>query len=412
MSTPTSTAADGAAPPAAGTATSLGDYTRSYVQRVRSGDLGNLPIIVGLIGIVAIFTTLEPVFLSSRNFVNLILQMAALTTIAIGVVFVLLLGEIDLSIGYVSGVAAVVMARISVEEGLPWFLAILAAVSVGALIGAIQGTIITRFRVPSFVVTLAGLLLWNGVVLITIAGRGTFRVGDPAIRAIANSFMPDPASYAIAVVAAVGFAAVQLGRRRARAAAGLSTIPMAVVGAKIAAVAVVGLAAVYFASRDRGVPYAGLLMLVLLVVWSFVASRTGFGRHVYAVGGSAEAARRAGIRVDRLRVVVFTISSGMAALGGVVLASRLQSVDPSVGGGNLLLNAIAAAVIGGTSLFGGRGAVTSALFGALVIASVDSGMGLLNLSAGARFVVTGLVLLAAVLVDSLSARGRTAKGLA
>jgi D-xylose transport system permease protein len=396
-------------------AESVGDYVRAYITRVRSGDLGNLPIIIGLVVIVAVFTYLSPVFLSPRNFVNLLLQMAQITVIAIGIVFVLLLGEIDLSVGFVSGVAAVIMARLSVEQGLPWYVAIAGALVVGLLIGLIQGTIISRFRVPSFVVTLAGNLIWSGTVLILILGRGTLRVDDPAIRAVANEFLPDPVAYALAVVFIAGYAATLLAQRRSRQAADLPVIPVTILAARVVLVAVLVLGAVVYASLDRGVrgvPYAAVLMAVLLVAWSFVANRTGFGRHVYAIGGNAEASRRAGIPVERIRTAVFVIAGGMAALGGIVGASRLQSVDPSVGGGGLLLSAIAAAVIGGTSLFGGRGKVTSALFGALVITSVDNGMGLLNFSAGVRFVVTGLVLLAAVLVDSLSARSRSGRGLA
>ena len=392
--------------------TSVGDYVRGYGDRLRAGDYGNLPILVGLLMIVVVFTILEPVFLSPRNFVNLILQMTALTTIAIGIVFVLLLGEIDLSVGFVSGVAAVTMARLSVEEGLPWFVAILGAIVVGAVIGLIQGTVITRFRVPSFVVTLAGLLIWNGAVLITIAGRGTLRIADPVIRGLANAYLPDLVAYLIVAVFVVGFGALELTRRRSRVAANLPAVPIAIIGARIAFTAVLMLAAVFYANQERGIPYAGLLLLVALVFWSLVANRTAFGRHVYAVGGNAEAARRAGINVARIRTLVFVIASSMAALGGIFGASRFQSVDPSVGGGDLLLNSIAAAVIGGTSLFGGRGKVTSALFGALVIGTVINGMALLNLSAGARYVVTGLVLLAAVLVDALSTRGRSARGMA
>ncbi len=390
----------------------VGEYMRAYWRRVRAGDLGSLPIIIGLIVIVAIFTSLNPVFLSPRNFVNLVLQMAGLTTIAIGVVFVLLLGEIDLSVGYVSGVAAVAMVRLSVEEGLPWFLAIGGAIVIAAIIGLLQGTVITRFRVPSFVVTLAGLLIWNGVVLITLAGRGTFRINDPTIRGIANAFLPPALGYALAVLFVVAYALLQFTRRRARVAADLPSVPVLILVVRVAAVAAMVLGAVFYLNLNRGVPYAGLIVVLLLVVWSLVANRTRYGRHVYAVGGNAEAARRAGINVGAIRTSVFVIASTMAALGGIVLASRLQSVDQSVGGGDLLLNAIAAAVIGGTSLFGGRGKVTSALSGALVIQSVANGMALLNLSAGARFVVTGLVLLGAVLLDSLSARSRSASGLA
>jgi D-xylose transport system permease protein len=391
-------------------AQSAGDYMRAYFQRVRAGDLGSLPIIVGLVLITAIFTYLNPVFLSPRNFVGLILQMTALTVIAIGIVFVLLLGEIDLSVSYVSGVAAIIMARLAVQAGQPFWASIGAALVTGMVIGLIQGSIITRLRVPSFIVTLAGNLIWAGAVLILLQGLGTLRISDGAVIALANSFIPPAIAYALAALFVLGYAGVLVAQRQARVAADLPAVPFTILGLRIAMLAVLVFGAIFYANQDRGVPYAGLIMVVLLVVFTFVANRTGFGRHVYAVGGNAEAARRAGIPVQRIRVAVFMIASSLAALGGVIQASRLRSVDQSVGGGDLLLNSIAAAVIGGTSLFGGRGKVISALLGALVISAVANGMALLNLSAGVRFVVTGLVLLAAVLVDSLSARSRAGSG--
>ncbi len=399
------------APPGDG---SLADYFRAYLVRVRSGDLGSLPIIVGLLIIVAVFGSLRPAFLTAGNFTNLIVQMAGLTTIAIGVVFVLLLGEIDLSVGYVSGVAGVVLARLLTENGLPWFAAVAAAVLTGTLIGLLQGLIITKAGVPSFVVTLAGLLAWNGVVLILIGGRGTVVVSDRVVIGIANRYLPPVAGWVLAAALVAGFVATQLARQRARRAAGLPTVPPLIVALRVVLLSVLvgGAVVLCNASPRGGVPVAGVLMAVLLLVWSYVAGRTRFGRHVYAVGGNAEAARRAGIDVDRVRVAVFMIASTMAALGGVVLASRLRSVDTAAGGGDILLNSIAAAVIGGTSLFGGRGKVSSALLGALVIASVANGMGLLGLSSGAKFVVTGLVLLASLLVDSFARRGRSSRGLA
>jgi D-xylose transport system permease protein len=288
------------------------------------------------------------------------------------------------------------------------------AVLTGTLIGLLQGLIITKAGVPSFVVTLAGLLAWNGVVLILIGGRGTVVISDRVVIGIANRYLPPVAGWVLAAVLVAGFVATQLARQRARRTAGLPTVPPLIVALRVVLLTVlVGGAVVLFNASPRGgVPVAGVLMAVLLLVWSFVASRTRFGRHVYAVGGNAEAARRAGIDVDRVRVAVFMIASTMAALGGVVLASRLRSVDTAAGGGDILLNSIAAAVIGGTSLFGGRGKVSSALLGALVIASVANGMGLLGLSSGAKFVVTGLVLLASLLVDSFARRGRSSRGLA
>jgi len=392
---------------------SVSNYFSDYWRRIKTGDLGSWPIFFGLMVIVIIFQTQNENYLTPRNFVNLFVQMAGITVIAIGVVYVLLLGEIDLSIGYVSAVAAVFMTlRLRPPNSWYWIAAIIAALGVVALIGILQGTIITKFRLPSFIVTLAGFLVWNGVVLIMIGSGGTVIVQDEIVIGIANYFLPTMLGWFLAIALVVLYAVNRLLGWRGRKQRGVSKTPLAIVIAQIVIVALIVGFVTYIANQDRGIPFVVVLLLVLLVGFTFLAERTRFGRYVYAIGGSAEAARRAGINVDRIKIYVFMISSIMAGMGGIVLASRLRSVDTSAGGGNLMLNSIAAAVIGGTSLFGGRGRVISAFIGALVIASVENGMGLLGLSSGVKFVITGLVLLLAVLVDAITRRGRSQSGTA
>jgi D-xylose transport system permease protein len=284
------------------------------------------------------------------------------------------------------------------------------ALGSGIAIGVLHGVIITKVGVPSFVVTLAGLLAWNGVVLLLIGSRGTVILQDDLIIGFANDFLSDGVGWLLVLVAVGLYAAIQLNGLRTRAKAGLPNDPLLIVGARIAGLAVALAAVVWVCNDDRGVPYVAVLVGVLLVFWTWIARRTKFGRYVYAVGGNQEAARRAGINVDRIKITVFAIASLMAALGGIILASRLRSVDTNAGGGSILLYSIAAAVIGGTSLFGGRGHVKSALLGALVIASIDNGLGLLGLGSGEKFVITGGVLLLAVTVDSISRRGREQRG--
>jgi D-xylose transport system permease protein len=288
--------------------------------------------------------------------------------------------------------------------------AILAALGSGALIGTLHGLIITKIGIPSFVVTLAGLLAWNGVVLLLIGSRGTVVLQDSFVIGFANDFVPEATAWILLLAAVGGYAAVQILGLRQRARAGLENDPPLIVALRILGLFVALAAVVAIVNQDRGLPYVALLVGALLVFWTYVLRRTRFGRHVYAVGGNAEAARRAGIDVDRIRIACFAICSLMAAVGGIVLASRLRSVDTNAGGGAILLYSIAAAVIGGTSLFGGRGHVKAALLGALVIASIDNGLGLLGLSSGTKFVVTGCVLLLAVAVDSISRRGREQSG--
>ena len=392
---------------------SVSEQARLRWQRIRAGDVGSLPIILGVLVLVVIFQILNQNFLTPRNFVNLVVQMAGITTIAIGVVFVLLLGEIDLSIGYVSAVAAVFMTlRLRPPGGWPWPLAVATALAVVCLIGIGQGLIITRFKLPSFVVTLAGLMVWNGVVLLMIGGGGTVVIQDKTIIGLANYFLPKAMGWLVVIGGVALFAIGRIQSWRSNRTQGVTTSPLIFMVATIFVVALAGAAVVYVSNQDRGVPFVGIFLIVLLVGFTFLAERTRFGRYVYAIGGNAEAARRAGINVSRIRVYVFMISSLMAGMGGIVLSSRLRSVDTAAGGGDLLLNSIAAAVIGGTSLFGGSGRVISAFLGALVIATVNNGMGLLGLSAGVKFVITGLVLLTAVLVDAITRQGRQQSGLA
>jgi D-xylose transport system permease protein len=396
---------------------SFANYVHDWWGRVRGGELGSLPIIVALIVITIVFGALNDTFLTERNFTNLLLQMAAVATLAIGIVFVLLIGEIDLSVAYVSAVGGVVMTLLirTGDPGWPWWAAILAAVTVTTIIGVLQAIVITKAGVPSFVVTLAGLLIWSGVVLVLMtqaSTTGTIRISEETIVGIANSFLSDAQGYALAAIVVIGFGGAQVMTARTRRAGGLESKPSSLIALQIAGLAIVTFAAVYYANLDRGVPMATLILGIFLVFWSFIAARTRFGRHVYAVGGNAEAARRAGINVDRIRISVFMINGFMAGVGGIMLASRLRSVATSSGGGDLLLNVIAAAVIGGTSLFGGVGRVVSALLGAVVIAAINSGMNLLGLPQGTRNIITGLVLLVAVLIDALSKRLRASRGLA
>jgi D-xylose transport system permease protein len=398
-----------AAPPA----DSLADYGRRWWAGVKAGDLGSLPIVIGLIIIAIVFQSQNSNFLTAGNFVNLIVQAAAFATIGMGIVFVLLLGEIDLSVGFVSGVAGVIVALLTFPDNHNVFAAgptLVIALAAGLSIGVLHGLIITKVGVPSFVVTLAGLLAWNGVVLLLIGDKGTVIIQNGFFVGFANNFLSKGAAWLLAILAVVLYAGILGFQRVQRHRAGLATVPDALLLLRVAGLAIAVLAVVYVCNQDRGVPYVMLVIAGLYIFWTFVLNRTRFGRHIYAVGGNTEAARRAGINVDRIKIACFAICSMMAAIGGIVLASRLRSVDTAAGSGSILLYSIAAAVIGGTSLFGGRGHVRSAILGALVIASIDNGLGLLGLGSGEKFVITGGVLLLAVTVDSISRRGRESHG--
>jgi len=385
-------------------------WRRGLQERISQGDVGSLPVILGLILIWAVFQYLNPNFLSPRNLTNLILQITSMGTIAVGIVLVLLLGEIDLSVGSVSGLTASVMAVLNIKNHVPAPLAIASAVATGAAIGALQGAWFARFRIPSFVVTLAGLVGWVGVQLLVLGETGTLNVLDPTIDNLTLAFLSVQAGWVLTAVVILVVALDTYLVRRRRAASGLDLSPLPGVLIRLALITAVVLVAAFVLNSDRGVPVALLILLAFVVFFHLVTTRTKFGRYIFAVGGNAEAARRAGISVNTIRVAVFTLSGVMAACGGILAASRLVAVNQSSGSGDVLLNAIAAAVICGTSLFGGRGSVWAAVTGALVIGSISNGMDLLAYSSAIKFMVTGAVLLAAVTIDAVARQGRQAAG--
>ncbi|RSM69020.1 ABC transporter permease [Actinoplanes sp. ATCC 53533] len=398
----------------------VGSHLNDYWARVRGGDIGSLPAVLGLILLCLIFGIARPTFFSAINFANLFSQGAAVIFIAMGLIFVLLLGEIDLSAGFASGVCGAVMAILLTEHGWEWFTAIPVALATGLVIGFGLGFLVSKLGIPSFVVTLAGFLAFQGILLVLLSGGTNVSIRDTFVLAVANNNMSAALSWGLAVVAVTAYAGLQFTRVRGRAARGLVTEPIGIVLGRIVALAVLLFAAVAVLTQERsinpliisvkGVPIVAPIIAVALVVWTFVLGRTTFGRHIYAVGGNTEAARRAGIPVDRIRISVFVIGSFMAAIGGIVAASRANSVDPNSGGSNVLLYAVGAAVIGGTSLFGGKGRVLDAVIGGAVIAVIDNGMGLMGFSAGQKFIFTGLILLAAASVDALSRRRAAATG--
>jgi D-xylose transport system permease protein len=383
---------------------------RETLRRLVQGDLASLRVVIGLAVIWAIFQFENERFLSAQNLTNLMLQITATGLISIGVVYVLLLGEIDLSVGAVSGLAAAVMAVLDVKHGWSPYLAIAAAIAVGMGIGLLQGALFSRFAIPSFVVTLAGLLAWQGALLQVLGSTGSINLTDPTITGLANTFYSEAVGWIIAALIIAAYGAVLFVGHRRRVAAGLAGERLAGIGFRFVLVAVVTIVATAILNSDRGVPLAVLILLAFVAGMEYVVKRTGFGRHVFAVGGSAEAARRAGISVNRVRVAVFGIAGTMAAIGGIMAASRLLAVNQNSGGNELLLLAIAGPVIAGTSLFGGRGSVWTALMGALVIGSISNGMDLLALSSAVKFMVTGGVLLLAVIVDAVARQQRSASG--
>jgi D-xylose transport system permease protein len=385
-----------------------------YRRRIASGDVGQLPVVVGLIVIWTVFALTSPnnSFLTPFNLTNLALQSAATGTIAIGVVFVLLLGEIDLTVGIVSGLASAVMAVLNVSMGVPGPVAVLAGLAVGLAIGLLQGLWITKFGIPAFVVTLAGLIAWQGALLFVLGSTGTLNLNDGFIKGLAGTFFTGAVAWGLGALFVLYVAATALTTRRSRMAADLPSEPIVVLGIRVIVIAVLVAVAIFVLLQDpeRGLPLSLVILVALVVLMDFVARRTRFGRMIFAVGGNAEAARRAGIKVDRVRIAVFTMASLFAAIGGILAASRLLAVNQSAGGGDVLLNAIAAAVIGGTSLFGGRGTVWAALLGILVIQSISNGMDLLSFESSVKFMITGAVLLTAVTIDAVARRGREVSG--
>jgi D-xylose transport system permease protein len=380
-------------------------------ENIKGGNLGSLPVFVGLTCIVVLFAFTAGNFFTAVNFNNIIVQMAGTTMLAFGVVFVLLLGEIDLSIAFLSGLVGVICAELQKPASghfLPGIWPIVAALAVGALIGAFQGSFVAIIGVPSFVVTLAGLLAWQGFVQRTLGAAGPIIIENRWVNYTAAYFFSKTAGWLIWLLLSLAYAGSVIfgvvGKRRH----GVAIRYPVLVAVKLIAVPAAAAVVVLICNHDRGVPLAGLLMILFLLFWTYIAKRTTFGRHVYAVGGNAEAARRAGVSVARIRIIVFMISGFMAGVGGIILAGNLQSVDPNQGGGTLLLDAISAAVIGGVSLFGGRGEVRAAILGSAVIATISNGLFIIGYQPGTIFIITGCILLFAVTLDTL-ARRRQAK---
>ena len=399
----------------------LGTAVSDYIARIRGGDVGSLPAVLGVVVLVIVFSILRPnTFTNAFNVANLINQSAAVMVIAMGLVFVLLLGEIDLSAGWTAGVAAAIMGIAVTRNGWPWWLGIVVCLLTGAVIGTAIGLLVARLGIPSFVVTLAAFLALQGVLLKLIGEGGTIAIRDRVLLAINNNTMPVWLGWTVTAVIVAAYAAVSLRRAASRRAGGLQSEATSLVVAKVVVLAVLLGALTAYLSTERsrnpavssikGVPEVVLLLVLLVVGLTFVLSRTAFGRHVYAVGGNAEAARRAGINVKQVKLFCFIIGSTLAAVGGILLASRDNSISPSTGGAETLLYAVGAAVIGGTSLFGGKGKILDAVLGGLVIAIIINGMGLLNQPSSVIYMVTGLVLLVAASVDALSRRRAAASG--
>ncbi|MDP9074178.1 MAG: ABC transporter permease [Actinomycetota bacterium] len=398
-------------------ANSLGEYVRAWFSRVRGGDSGVLPVIIGMLVIAVIFESLNSKFLTAGNLVNLLVQGAVYMLLAMAEVFALLLGEIDLSAGFVGGVGGIIAAELVTHAhgSWPWWAACGSALAVCAAIGAFQGTIITRIGLPSFVVTLAGLLGFQGVMLLILGNGGTLPINDKVINDFANGRLTPTAGWIVMGAVVAAFALMTWQRDSRRRASGLVAPPSSLTALKIGGAVAAGMVVVLISNVNRGaaapirgMPWVVLIVLAVVSAWSVLLGRTKFGRYVYAIGGNAEAARRAGINLALIRTLAFTLASFTAGIAGIIYASRLRSVSTNLDGGQLVLYAVAAAVIGGTSLFGGRGKAMHAVLGGIVIAAIDNGMGLQGFSAASKFVVTGIVLLAAVTIDAVARRGRTA----
>jgi D-xylose transport system permease protein len=402
-------------------ADSLGEYLRAWWARIKNGDSGVLPILAGLAIIIVIFQVQEPVFLSAGNIVNLLTQAAVFVLLGLAEIFALVLSEIDLSTGFVAAVGGMITAELLASPNdWPWWSAVLVGLAATAAIGALQGTLITRLRLPSFIVTLAGLLGWEGVLIWLAdidkgAVGGVVRITYPVVYNLVNGNMSPLAGWVTLVVVVGLYAAVSVTRTLRRRRQGLSAPPLSITVATIAVVAVVGVALVVVCNVNRGrlvplqgVPWVVPFVLAVVLAWSWLFARTRTGRYLYAIGANPEAARRAGINVARVRTIGFMMAGLTAGMAGLVYESRLGSIATDVDGGTLVLYAVAAAVIGGASLFGGRGKPVHALLGGVVIAAVYNGLGLLGVSAAGQDMATALVLLAAVSVDSLvRRRGRS-----
>jgi D-xylose transport system permease protein len=403
-------------------ANSLGEYAKIWMSRVRNGESGALPVILGLVAIVIYFQVRSSLFLSAGNLVNLIEQAAWIVTLGMAEVFVLLLGEIDLSIGYTSALGATFTCWLLLPPNpAPWPLAVLVGLAVPALFSGLQGLIVTRLRLPSFVVTLAGQLAALGLLLEVMdsaapSGGGSIRLYPGVLYDIENGALSPLASWIVMAAAVALAAAMFLVRDTRRRASNLTAPPLSVTVLKIVVMAIAGVAVVLIGNTNRGVgltvvrgvPWVVLIVLVVVVAWSFLLGRTRLGRYMYAIGGNAEAARRAGINLSRIRILAFTLCGLTAGIMGIIYTSQLGSISTGVPGGNNVLYAVAAAVIGGTSLFGGRGKMLGAVLGGFIVAVIYNGLGLLGLGAAPQYLWTAIVLLAAVTVDTLARRRSTA----
>jgi len=389
------------------------DAGRNYIARVKGGETGSLPALLGLVILATIFAVANPIFLKPINFANLLTQTATVTTLAMGLTFVLLLGEIDLAAGVTAGLSAAFLAITMSEYGFAWPIAAVIAISVGMFIGFVIGLLVAKVGIPSFVVTLAAFLAFQGLQLVVVGKGGLIGIDAPPILAIMNTPMPIAFGWILLIIIFALYLSTALYSRRQRSASGQQNKPLGILIFRSAAILVAGSAFVSFLNLERGanpavtslrgVPYVVPIVLILLAAGTFVLNRTKFGRHVYAVGGNAEAARRAGIQVSRVRITVFMISSTFAGIAGILMASRQASVDAAAGR-SIVLSAIAAAVVGGVSLFGGRGRLSDAVIGGFVIAVIDNGLGLIGLASGLNLAITGGVLLLAATADAITSR--------
>ena len=390
---------------------------RDWWSRVKAGQVGALPAILGLLVLCVVFGSLSSVFLTPGNFANLLTQAAAITVIAMGLVFVLLLGEIDLSAGYAAGVCGGILVIMITKMDYSWYVAFPASIILGTILGGGIGYLVAQLKIPSFVVTLATFLAFQGLLLLLVGEGGTIRIEDPVILAVENKNLSVSASWAFFFVTSAAYVFSGLWKFMKRRRAGLvdnlfkfwliKTIGLIIIGAAATSALTVERSNNPQLTSLRGIPYVVPVILVLLVGATFVLSRTSYGLHIYAVGGNAEAARRAGINVKMVRITAFMICSGFASVAGMIFVSRANSVSPTTGGSSTLLYAVGAAVIGGTSLFGGKGKVSDAILGGLVVAVIDNGMALLGYPAGIKFMVTGAVLLISATIDAVSRRGAT-----
>lgn len=392
---------------------------RDWWSRVKAGQTGALPALLGLLVLCLVFGSMSSVFLTPGNFANLLTQAAAVTVIAMGLVFVLLLGEIDLSAGYAAGVSGAILVVMITEMEYAWWIAFPVSILVGIALGGFIGYLVAQLHIPSFVVTLATFLAFQGLLLLLIGEGGTIRIDDPVILSVENKNLSVTSSWIFYFLVAGAYLASGIWKFYRRRQAGLSDNLFKFWLIKALGIVVVGAAATSALTVERsnnpelvslrGIPYVVPVILVLLVAATFVLTKTSFGLHIYAVGGNAEAARRAGINVKLIRIYSFMICSGFAAIAGMIFVSRANSISPTTGGSSTLLYAVGAAVIGGTSLFGGKGKVSDAILGGLVVAVIDNGMALLGYPAGIKFMVTGAVLLISASIDAFSRRGANTK---